>query len=190
MLPGEVTPKPLGDALLSGRPETHERMAAYGLLADLISKIRDDLSLAGLVKDELGRPYFPEYPNLYVSVAHTKGAVAAAVSSNRRVGIDVEAAVSYDPDVGEMVLTSEQRTAIEREPNPANSFLRIWTRKEAVGKAVGLGITEAVLSSPVEQSTVRLHGVHLALRDLVAPNGCFAALAVEGNVRGKRLGSE
>ncbi len=176
--PGEVTPQPMSDALLSGRPETYERMAAYGLLAQLLGKIQDDLSIEGLIKDEQGRPYFPQYPSLWLSVAHTQGAVAAAVSSTGRIGIDVEAPVSYDPDVGEMTLTSEQRAAIESAPNPASAFLRMWTRKEAIGKALGVGITETVLSSSAEQSTLRVQGVHLALSDLTAPNGCFAALAV------------
>lgn len=176
--PETVTPIRLPDTLLSGRPETPERAAAYGLLDRMLRDI-GVMTVADLVKDDLGRPYFPRHPGLSVSVAHTDGAVAAAVFTEGRVGIDVEAATPYDPLVGDLVLTPAQRVSIEISQSPDDLFLRLWTRKEAIGKALGVGIEDDVLGCAAENHTVLVRGIRLLIADLPAPTGCHASLAIE-----------
>ncbi|MDA1310080.1 MAG: 4'-phosphopantetheinyl transferase superfamily protein [Proteobacteria bacterium] len=173
-----MAPIPLPDILLSGRPETPERAAAYGLLDRMLRDV-GPITVADLIKDDLGRPYCPSRPGLSVSVAHTDGAVAAAVSTEGRVGIDVEAATLYDPIVGDLVLTPAQRASIESAEKPDDLFLRLWTRKEAIGKALGVGIEKDVLACAAENDTVFLREIRFRVSDLRAPTGCHASLAIE-----------
>ena len=163
-------------ALLSDRPETVERRAAYGLLNELMADagfgtIRD------LRKDALGRPVHPGRPDLWLSVAHTAGAVAAAVTAGGRIGIDVEAATPYDPEIADLVLTPDQRRMVETADDPDRVFLWFWVRKEALGKAAGVGIDDPVLAAAVECQQLGLAGRDFSLEDLEAPDGVYAALA-------------
>lgn len=180
--PGTVPSIPVPDVLLFGLPDTPVRGAAYGLLDGMLRDL-DAGSVADLVKDDLGRPFSPRNLDLFVSLAHTDGAVAAAISTEGRIGIDVEATTHYDPDIGNLVLTSAQRALIEASANPDAHFLRLWTRKEAIGKALGVGIEDDVLRCPAENDRVLLRGHSLCIHDLSAPVGCYAAIAFERKTR-------
>lgn len=91
-----------------------------------------------------GRPYLRGHPELEVSLGHTRGLLVAAVSARGRVGVDVEPAgrgVYGTPLVAEMT-TPYERSALaalpEEERNAA--LVRLWTRKEAYTKALGVGL--------------------------------------------------
>jgi len=176
--PQTVQSIPVPEVLLFGIPDTPVRGAAYGLLDGMLRDL-DAGSVADLVKDNLGKPFSPWNLDLFVSIAHTDGAVAAAVSTEGRIGIDVELATQYDPDMGNLVLTAAQRALIEASANPDALFLRLWTRKEAIGKALGVGIEDDVLGCAVENDRVLLRGHSLYIQDLSAPMGCHAAIALE-----------
>ncbi|MBQ6240521.1 MAG: 4'-phosphopantetheinyl transferase superfamily protein [Firmicutes bacterium] len=84
--------------------------------------------------EENGKPYFVENP-VYFSISHSHGVCAAAVA-DRPVGVDVERIRdSYNPRLVERSLTDAEKKAYEGD------FTRIWSRKEAVGKMTGKGIT-------------------------------------------------
>ncbi|MEU9030997.1 4'-phosphopantetheinyl transferase superfamily protein [Streptomyces sp. NPDC048383] len=78
-----------------------------------------------------------------ISVAHTDGLGMVALSPFR-VGVDVEHVRPLDADrFDSVVLTPVERRAVYARPEGAArtlAFLRCWTRKEAVLKAVGIGI--------------------------------------------------
>jgi phosphopantetheinyl transferase (holo-ACP synthase) len=169
---------PVPAALVADLPETGERRAAYGLLDTLLREAGLG-TVACLVKDALGRPHDPARPGLWVSVSHTEGAVAAAVRAGGRVGIDVEARAAYDPLVADLVLTGAERRAVEAAADVDDAFLRLWVRKEAIGKAIGVGIDDDVLACEGGGDSVVLRGVRLRLQDVGAPVGCRAAVAME-----------
>lgn len=171
-------PVDLPDAVLAGRPVTPEREAAYGLLTRLLDEV-GDTSIDDLVKDELGWLHCAAPTGPWVSIAHSPFAVAAAVSTEGRIGIDVEVRTPYDPDVGNLVLTPWQLLSVEGSRNPEDVFLRLWTRKEAIGKALGVGIDDDVLACNAENENVTLRGKRFRVTDLPAPDNCRAALAVE-----------
>jgi len=77
-----------------------------------------------------------------VSIAHTKGMTACAVSHIGPIGIDLEA---HRPRAHEAIARygfgPEEQAAIARQGAPA--FYRIWTLREAMGKATGQGLALA-----------------------------------------------
>jgi malonyl CoA-acyl carrier protein transacylase/phosphopantetheinyl transferase (holo-ACP synthase) len=89
--------------------------------------------------DAQGRPWVrgPFEQKLSVSLAHTEGGAVARVAEGRRVGIDLERPERRPDGFTELVLSPEERSLL-----PAGDawLARVWTAKEAVGKARGTGL--------------------------------------------------
>ncbi|MGQ0618675.1 MAG: 4'-phosphopantetheinyl transferase family protein [Panacagrimonas sp.] len=115
--------------------------------------LRDSLAAIGgeavaaldLATTSEGKLWLPAVPDIQFSVSHTAGLVAVAVSERLRVGIDIEVvkprpvidalgAGYYAPDEQRWLATL--RDGGERE----RAFYRLWTHKEAVMKALGIGV--------------------------------------------------
>ncbi|POX37949.1 phosphopantetheinyl transferase-like protein [Streptomyces sp. Ru73] len=82
-----------------------------------------------------GRPRLAEAPDLGVSLAHTKGWVAAAAAPGP-VGIDVETDPGgpLDRRLAQRACTERELAAVCRQDRPQRAFLRQWVRKEALVK--------------------------------------------------------
>ena len=101
-----------------------------------------------------GRPRVRGFDG-YVSISHSGSTVAVAITSAGPVGIDVEATnglpVTEYRSLLDLVVTTTERPFVDSRA----AFLKVWTRKEAVLKAVGCGLrismTEVVVSSPYEE---------------------------------------
>ncbi|MEU9293499.1 4'-phosphopantetheinyl transferase superfamily protein [Streptomyces sp. NPDC048266] len=135
----------------------------------------------------------PELPGtgLQVSVSHSGDRVAVAVTRAGAVGIDVEeisTSVSPAELLPHVIGPAEPRTPAHAT---TSGFHRMWTRKEAVLKATGLGLrvplSEIGVSAPEEDPRVLFLGGPAArpaedfvLADLDAGAGRAAAVAVIG----------
>ncbi|MBT2510562.1 4'-phosphopantetheinyl transferase superfamily protein [Streptomyces sp. ISL-98] len=93
---------------------------------------------------------------LLASVSHTRGLVAVAVSRPRDgvsgVGVDVEAVRPLDADtLAERWFTPDEAAWVRALPPALRpvGLLDLWTRKESVGKALGLGLAGGGLRRPV-----------------------------------------
>lgn len=123
-------------SVASGQWPTHaeQSAAAVQLLGQL-------LGFDPVVEhDSQGAPYLPERPDLHVSISHCRTAVAVAVRSESPIGIDVECRRRVSDGLMARVCTPEELDAIHRSDDPVMTFLRYWTRKEAVLKCRGTGI--------------------------------------------------
>ena len=96
----------------------------------------------------------PELAGLGVSIAHSEGVVALATCSASPVGVDVES-VPGDPAAARRIIERRfARSEIETARHLADSglgewFARVWTIKEAVGKALGVGLPAALSGAVV-----------------------------------------
>jgi 4'-phosphopantetheinyl transferase len=90
-----------------------------------------------------GKPHLPAGYRLHFNVSHTDGLAVYAVG-RARVGVDVERCRTI-PDADGLVSRffsrreCDQFHALPPSARPA-AFLRAWTRKEAVLKAIGRGV--------------------------------------------------
>jgi 4'-phosphopantetheinyl transferase len=99
------------------------------------------------VKDQHGKlavdPPHGE-PPLHFNITHSDGIVACATARGISVGIDVEAIDrEYDfADVLDSTLAPEERERFDERSaaTRAEYFFKIWTLKEAIGKACGVGL--------------------------------------------------
>ena len=78
-----------------------------------------------------GRPSIAGQPQLWVSLSHTRGHVAA-VAATAACGIDIERVAGSIPRVA---VTPRERTWLDAETDPLRAFTRLWVRKEALVKA-------------------------------------------------------
>lgn len=87
---------------------------------------------------ESGVPYFPEAPDVYLSITHSAGHAAALVC-DRPVGIDLEWVEERPESFETCFLTLEERAVLRTGDARAVDVTRCWTRKEAVAKLLGEG---------------------------------------------------
>ena len=93
-------------------------------------------------KNSQGKPSLPEQA-LHFNLSHTEGLVAVALSRNIEIGVDVE----YQRDlpdrdgVARTVFRAEEIEEMQRSPDRVSRFFQLWTTKEAVMKATGLGFS-------------------------------------------------
>jgi 4'-phosphopantetheinyl transferase len=129
-----------------------------------------------------GRPRLPE-TGLDVSISHSGATVAVAVSAAGAVGVDVQQVQADSVDeLSPLVLADSEA----RHVAVARDFFTYWTRKEALVKATGDGVTvplpEVVVTPP--GTPPRLLGyprqgeLAAQLRDLSPGLGYVGALAV------------
>lgn len=93
-----------------------------------------------VVYNECGKPFFLNEKNIFFNLSHS-GKFAVCVVSEREVGIDVEG----DRKVSsKLVCRHFTEAEIEwlNEGDFDNRFLKIWTFKEAYGKAIGTGVLD------------------------------------------------
>jgi 4'-phosphopantetheinyl transferase len=161
--------------LLPEVPQTDAAASAHALLRLLLSE-RTGLPPAGhvLVRrcttcgEAHGKPRL-QHPSLHVSLAHVPGAVAVAITDAGPVGVDLERVEATGFDGFDDVVLAPGETA----STPAERA-RLWTRKEAVLKATGDGLTRDPRTVDVRGSTAL--GAHLLDVDL--PGALAGAVAV------------
>jgi 4'-phosphopantetheinyl transferase len=113
-----------------------------------------------------GKPHLPNGFPLQFNVSHTEGLAVYAVGT-ARVGVDVERCRTI-PDADSLVTRffSRHECARYHALSPADrpsAFLRAWTRKEAVLKAIGRGVQsldccEVTFGDDEPPALVRLDG--------------------------------
>lgn len=75
-----------------------------------------------------------------VSISHTDGLACALSMLNtdsKTVGVDIEKIRNIDKNLNDLVLSQSESDLVLKEENPGKSFLKVWTAKEALFKAIG-----------------------------------------------------
>jgi 4'-phosphopantetheinyl transferase len=124
-----------------------------------------------LVYGPYGKPHLDpslQPSDLAFNLSHTGNCVLLGVTAGRRIGVDVER-VRSDLEVSAILpcyFTAEEVTSLERLPASQRlpGFFQLWTRKEALLKAIGTGLTTALeipavpLREAVWECALRLPG--------------------------------
>jgi 4'-phosphopantetheinyl transferase len=125
---------------------------------------------------------------LRFNLSHTGDHAVLAVSAGADVGIDIETTAPNADHIAHLVLSDRELAAYRRlaPSERETAFLRVWTRKEALLKAIGCGLLRDPRSVTVGvgelaadgSAAVELDGTIWHLRDFaIAPRtaGCVAA---------------
>lgn len=104
--------------------------------------------------NEHGKPYIEGGP--FFSISHCKEGIAVAID-DQPIGIDIEAIRNVDQDLILRTMNEEEQKQIHSNQD----FTRLWTQKEAIVKAQGVGIVsfEQLQGIRSQDSGVRIQTV-------------------------------
>ncbi len=124
-------------------------IAAHAVLRLILKAFGgDELSSQEFSRGEFGKPYLPAKTGVYFSLSHSRDRIALAFDRDREMGIDVE---WHNPEIDVKEVGSRVYSASEMDyisaggSNSAERFYQLWTRKEALIKKSGFG-----LSTPID----------------------------------------
>jgi 4'-phosphopantetheinyl transferase len=154
----------------------HDRerfVLGHGLLRMLLGNyLKRDGSLIRMARGPFGKPYL-ERKRLRFNFSDTKDAILVGFTSGQELGVDIET-MAREVDhaaVSEHYFTRSEIAAIQAG-DPAGGkarFLDLWTRKEAVLKACGVGIMDDLRSLRVDGARNVMVIEHDAFVKMAAP---------------------
>ena len=154
------------------------------ILAHYADRAAADLCLDS---NSTGKPMLRGAQGLYFSVSHSRDLALFAIAHSQ-VGIDIEyvqTRVLRQATI-EQYLASPERSQLRALPAKARALAlyHCWTQKEAVLKALGVGLLYPprqvdVLAGGRNSHVVSALGRNWSVRQLAAPAGYAAAVAIE-----------
>lgn len=125
----------------------------------------------------------PTVHGLHFNLSHSGDLIVLAINERQDVGVDVERRrlVERVDALVHRWLTAEERSDLAKEiadgVEQSESFLRVWSRKEARLKALGVGISGAQTARAHDVECVTLEPHFEKLRPSRDANGYVGALA-------------
>ncbi len=119
-----------------------------------------------------GRPYLVNGPDFNLS--HSEGWVVCALVPEGRIGVDLQAETRRDRARLSQVFSEHEIRLIESEQRSAAYF---WSRKEALSKAIGLGMRLPYRQLEVIDHRVEYEAVDYYLHRIQTPPGYCGHLA-------------
>jgi len=157
-------------SVLSEKKSSKQMLSLLGwqLLAE---NLPNEVLLSEVQFEEKGKPFIPN-SKIYFNISNTKGIVVLAMH-NRPVGIDVERLREPREVIYSRVFCSEEVRSIKC----SEDFTRLWTRKEAVVKLFGGGLSMGLNSFSVLRDEFEVFGKHVKLEQVLI-DGFIAHCAV------------
>lgn len=115
-------------ARLESAKREAEPLCAYAALRLALWKVGGLRELPQFAMTDSGKPFFPEFPQIFFNLSHTDGAVLTGVSP-WELGVDIE-------KIRPMKAAAMRRLSNETEPD---AFFQSWVRREAIAKRDGSG---------------------------------------------------
>ncbi len=138
--PGSAFPVILAVPRIAGSLAPREKtvyLSEYARKALALSAKRHQIRLGALEKTDKGAPI--PFDGWHWSLSH-KPTYVAGIVARFPVGIDLERIREVSPGMYQKIANSKE-WALAGELDPLPLFFRLWTAKEAVLKAVGVGLT-------------------------------------------------
>ncbi|MBI34775.1 MAG: hypothetical protein CMP67_05350 [Flavobacteriales bacterium] len=155
----------LGD---KSSPKRMLSLLGWQLLAE---NLPDSRMLSGVEFGDKGKPFIPN-SNIWFNISNTRGIVVLAIH-NQPVGIDVERLRKPREVLYKRVFCSEEINSI----CSPEDFTNLWTRKEAVVKLFGGGISMGLNSFSVIHDEVKAFGKQIKIEPVLI-DGFFSHTAV------------
>lgn len=121
--------------------DQHASLLGKLLVRRLLAGFGYPCALHELYRDAFGKPWLPG--TLDFSISHSGTVVACAMSDTYRVGLDVEQIQLYELDDFQALLRPDEVQAL-RQAGMAQPFCQLWTQKEGLVKAKGVGLVSGL----------------------------------------------
>lgn len=133
--------------------QTRYILSHYALRKILSTYIKCEVSDITFKLGKYGKPRLLHYTPMHFSTSRSEDITICAISQKKEIGIDIELSrpINNMDSIVQVALSRKEREAFTLLPaqNKLSVFYRIWTRKEALLKYLGIG-----LSFPLTDITV------------------------------------
>ncbi len=133
--------------------DQHRHILSHSLKRLCLSAVLaiDPLKLSFNLGDK-GKPYCDNADAPDFNLSHSGDWVLLGLSSFGDIGVDVEVQEREVSDaVAAYALTPSQLEAVKQDPHPQQRFMMYWTQKEAISKALAMGLS-------IDFQTIDCHG--------------------------------
>lgn len=125
--------------------DSDKRLSLYApLLLSYMLKLHYniDYNKQDILWNTLEKPYLISRPDIDFNFSHTYNAILCGISSQGRIGVDIEACKSAPFEIMPSVFHAEEIDYIDHFTGPEKdkAFFELWTRKEAYTKEKGVGL--------------------------------------------------
>lgn len=121
------------------------RARAHRQLGGLLAHYLGGAQPPALARGPHGKPYLPEHPGFAFNLSHGGDCALLAFALGGALGVDVEPLARRRPTraLARRYYAAAENDVLERLDDDAHThaFLRLWTAKEAVLKAIGQGLS-------------------------------------------------
>jgi 4'-phosphopantetheinyl transferase len=93
---------------------------------------------------EFNKPILSAFPNMNFNISHSGDYIVLGFANRRSVGVDIEL-IESKLDLYNLIystMSSVEVSSILNSESPRAIFYKHWTRKEALLKSVGIGLTD------------------------------------------------
>ena len=121
-------------------------MKSFLMLSELLKSTKNISSEnIRFAYNEHGKPFIKSIPSIsiFFNISHCRDAIGVVVSDTP-VGLDVESIREASDSLIEKTMNTEEQNQIREAINPSEQFIVFWTRKEALLKKIGTGITDDI----------------------------------------------
>ncbi len=122
------------------------------------------------------RPYFEG--NIDFSTTHAENKVMCAASIRNKVGLDIEFIKEVNPAGYYQYFSRTDIDLLEKSKDPMQLFYQLWTRKEALAKATGLGVMMPFESLSISGEYIEMGQEKYQITDLKIDENYKGALAI------------
>ena len=125
-------------------------VAAYLLLCEGLQKEYGITEKPVFEFGEHGKPFIVGHSEIHFNLSHCREA-AICMIADRPVGIDIESIRTFKQTLVNYTMNEEEIHQINEAERPDIEFIKLWTKKEAVLKLSGEGISrdmKQVLNNP------------------------------------------
>ena len=134
-------------------------LKSFQMLQQLLPNL--DWECVTFRRGEHGKPFLCDaqgvrLEGVHFNLSHSAAGVLVAVS-DCPIGVDIETFRSPSDGLLRRCMNDAERLQIEQSPVPLQTFAELWTRKEAVGKCRGTGLTDDMPNFLLGPETVETH---------------------------------
>lgn len=135
--------------------DAHASLIGKLLLVEGLKKYDGDHHLLHSIKySEYNRPYLE---HVEFNISHSGNYVLCVISNNEfRIGVDVEEVKPIDFSDFNQQFTEAEWRVIKSDIDPLRGFYKMWTRKEAIVKADGKGLSIPLKDIIIDNDTAKV----------------------------------
>lgn len=131
-----------------------QSVAGFCLVRYALKQLDPQIDTDAWLFAENGKPYLAAKKPFF-NLSHTAHCVAAVVSQDCEVGVDIEEIKPRSAGFAQRICSPTELELVSASCDPTSETIRLWSAKEAEAKRSGKGIVKGIREIPLEsvQST-------------------------------------